>query len=104
MIGLLEGKLSPGIGRALSDLTRNVVVTQPGSPRAIDALSLQRCLEPCFDIVQVEPDATRALRMAQSSAGARGAVLVCGSHYLIGTVLKEYKPIQAGRHKSTYQS
>lgn len=103
VIGLLEGKFSPGIVRALSDLTRNVVVTRPGSPRAIDALSLQRSFEPCFDKVKVEPDAMRALKWAQSSAGARGAVLVCGSHYLIGPVLEEHETIQAGRHKSTYQ-
>lgn len=101
VIGLLEGKLSPRIGKSLSDLTRNLVVTRPGSPRALDAVRLQRCFEPYFDDVRIETDVKRALKSAQKSAGARGAVLVCGSHYLVGTVLEEYESLQPDWPKLT---
>lgn len=87
VIGLLEDKVSPKIGKALSQLTSHIVVTQPESPRATDSERLQMCLKPYFDEVRIEPQVSRAINLAQKRAGSRGAVLVCGSHYLIGPVM-----------------
>ena len=91
VVGVLEDKDAVGVLTALEPVLHRVVVTQPSSPRALDADALGAAAADVFgaDRVFVEPDLTdaldRATALAEESAEYGGAgVLVTGSVVLVG--------------------
>jgi dihydrofolate synthase/folylpolyglutamate synthase len=69
--------------RALSVLGDDFVATESSSPRALDAADLAARAEPYFRHVEAVPDPAAARRRGLELAGPDGAVLVCGSLYLL---------------------
>lgn len=91
VVGVLADKDALGILTALETCLHSIVVTQPSSPRALDADTLGAIAEEVFgvDRVFVEPDLTdaldRAIALTEESGEYGGAgVLVTGSVVLVG--------------------
>ena len=72
-------------------LSERAWFTAPPSPRALSPAALQsRARQLHFEHAACEPEPSRALAAAQQWARAHGgAVLVTGSVYLVGEVLRE---------------
>lgn len=93
VVGVLADKDALGILTALEPVLDQVVVTQPGSARALDADALAALAVEVFsdDRVFVEPELPEALDRAMALAEEAGAyggagVLVTGSVVLVGEV------------------
>jgi dihydrofolate synthase/folylpolyglutamate synthase len=86
--GMVAGKRPRAFARALSGAVHSVVVTEPPSARAIPAVALAADLQRAGLRSVVAPDIASALARARAAAGARGLVVVCGSLYLVGAVLR----------------
>lgn len=91
VVGVLSDKDALGILTALEPVLAQVVITEPASPRAVDADSLGVIASEVFsdDRVFVEPDLSdavdRALALAEESGQYEGiGVLVTGSVVLVG--------------------
>ncbi|GAI80167.1 unnamed protein product, partial [marine sediment metagenome] len=74
----------------LGQATSQFVFTQTDNPRALcaDALA-QRSIGTKKYIVETDP--IKSVKKAVSIAGINGLVIVTGSLYLVGEVLKNYK-------------
>jgi dihydrofolate synthase/folylpolyglutamate synthase len=70
---------------ALSELTREIVVTAPAVERATPPVDLSRLFDPPADVAA---DVGTALERARHRAGHDGVVVVCGSLYLAGEVIE----------------
>ncbi len=67
-----------------------LVLTKPKEKRALDPKKLQKK----FPQAKIFPDAVKALSFAKKTAGPKDMVMVAGSIYLAGEVLKEFKKIK----------
>jgi dihydrofolate synthase/folylpolyglutamate synthase len=81
----MADKDAPAILDTLRQLRPAPVFTQPGTPRAARAVDLARYWGPGSRAIGSLPD---ALTAARGLAGQDGVVLVCGSLYLAGDVLR----------------
>ena len=63
------------------------VTVTPDNPRALDAQTLAEGLRAFGKPVTACSSIAEGVRLAKARAGARGAVLCCGSLYLLGDVL-----------------
>lgn len=91
VVGVLSDKDALGILTALEPVLQQVVITEPASPRAVDADSLGVIASEVFsdDRVFVEPDLSdavdRALALAEEGGQYEGiGVLITGSVVLVG--------------------
>jgi dihydrofolate synthase/folylpolyglutamate synthase len=91
VVGVLSDKDALGILEALEPALDRVVITEPGSPRALPAASLAELAREVFsdDRVFVEPELSdalaRAMELAEESGEYGGSgVLVTGSVVLVG--------------------
>jgi dihydrofolate synthase/folylpolyglutamate synthase len=84
VIGLLKDKPAARIGRMVARLTDRVVITTPESPRAVAADTLAAAWRPLFRHVLPIAGVTDAARRALQWAGPDGAVLIAGSHFVVG--------------------
>jgi dihydrofolate synthase/folylpolyglutamate synthase len=89
LVGCMADKDAAGILAELRPLGAMVVFTQAGTPRAIPATELARLWGPGARAIHALPDALVAARLL---AGPEGVVLVCGSLYLAGDVLRLVAP------------
>jgi dihydrofolate synthase/folylpolyglutamate synthase len=80
----MRNKDAVSMASALSELTREVVVTAPAVERASAPEDLSRLFEPPAEIAQ---DVGTALERARQRAGRDGVMVVCGSLYLAGEAL-----------------
>jgi dihydrofolate synthase / folylpolyglutamate synthase len=88
VFGAMADKDVGAVGRTLFPLAREVVLTRAPSPRAADPeLIAERVGGPAATALR-EPDLGRALRAARLLAGRDGLVVVAGSLYLVGDVLR----------------
>ena len=89
VIGLLADKDAAGVLGPLLPLCAGVHACAPGSPRALPAAALQARVAalapglPC----EAHGSGAAALAAARGAAGSEGAVLGCGSLYLVGELL-----------------
>jgi dihydrofolate synthase/folylpolyglutamate synthase len=90
-MGVLEDKDAAAMLERLLDRSERAWFTAPPSPRALSPAALEsRAHQLRFAHAVCEPDPRRALQAAQRWARERGgAVLVTGSVYLVGEVLRE---------------
>ncbi len=89
VLGVLGDKDLVGVLRPLLPLFTAVHLCAPRSPRALPALALAakvRELAPGL-LCTVYPSGAEALAGARAAAGPDGAVLACGSLYLVGELL-----------------
>jgi dihydrofolate synthase/folylpolyglutamate synthase len=80
----MRNKDAVSMAAALSELTREVVVTAPAVERASPPQDLSGLFDPPAEIAK---DVAAALERARHRAGRQGVVVVCGSLYLAGEVL-----------------
>jgi len=93
VFGAMADKDVGAVGRTLFPLAREVVLTRAPSPRAADpALIAERVGGPAATALR-EPDLARALRTARLLAGRDGLVVVAGSLYLVGDVLRRTRAL-----------
>ncbi len=90
VLGICRDKEVNQVLEILGQATSQVVFTQTDNPRALcaDALA-KRFNDTKKNIVESNP--VKAVEKAVSIAGADGLVIVTGSLYLVGEVLKNYK-------------
>jgi dihydrofolate synthase/folylpolyglutamate synthase len=84
VLGLLCDKPAARIARIVSRLTDLVVVTTPDSPRAVPASELADSWRSSFRSIHVRKGVTAAVEHALELAGSNGAVLITGSHFVVG--------------------
>jgi len=87
VFGAFEGKAVGPMAEVLAPLFDRVVVTPPGTFRPSDPQALRRAfLEAVPGLpVDIAPEPKTALKWAQADGKP---VLVCGSFYLVGEILK----------------
>lgn len=88
VFGASEDKDIPGILDALRPLTEGMIVARSGHPRAMDAARLAELAHAAGLEPQVSPSVAAALRTAVEMAGPHTAVVVTGSLFVVGEVLK----------------
>lgn len=97
VVGMCSDKDVDQVLEILSQAVSRFVFTQVDNPRALSACELaNRSLEAKKNIVEIDP--INALTKAVSMAGNDGLVIVTGSLYLVGEVLKHF------RMKKNYKS
>jgi dihydrofolate synthase/folylpolyglutamate synthase len=85
VLGVMGDKNVEAMMEKLAPLCEAIVVTAPGSERAIAPGELAERVRRLVDLpVLVAGDVEHALDMARAEAGPDGAVLVAGSLYLVG--------------------
>jgi dihydrofolate synthase / folylpolyglutamate synthase len=80
---ILADKDADGMLAALAAVGDVLVATQSSNPRALPAEELAQRAARFFDRVEAVPDPATARARAHELAGVEGAVLVCGSLYLL---------------------
>lgn len=88
LIGLVNDKNYQLIAREIARRTKAVIVTEPDSPRRLDGSLLTRELANLSTPVVHIKDALKAFEYAKSTLTEKETLLVIGSHYLIGALIK----------------
>jgi dihydrofolate synthase/folylpolyglutamate synthase len=88
LFGMMRDKNARGLARLLFPLAREVVVTRPPLPRAAEPERVARAAGRWAKRLWCEPAAGRALALARRRARGVGPVVVAGSLYLVGDVLR----------------
>jgi dihydrofolate synthase/folylpolyglutamate synthase len=88
VFGAMADKDVGEMGRVLFPLARQVVITQTGEARAASPDEVARRVGPAAASARRDPRVRSALAQARRMAGPRGLVVVAGSLYLAGDVLR----------------
>ena len=88
VFGAMADKDVAAIGKQLFPLAQAVVVTQAPGERAATPVDIVARVGPVGRPVRREPGIGRALELATRLAGPEGLVVVAGSLYLVGDVLR----------------
>ena len=94
LFGAMGDKDLGELARILFPLAQDLVLTRASVDRAAMPEEIARRARPLAGRAYREPDSAQALALARRLAGARGLVVVAGSLYLVGEVMKQLK---AGR-------
>ena len=99
VFGSMADKDVAAVGGQLFPLAQAVVVTQAPGERAANPEDIVARVGPVSPPVRREPGIGRALALAERLAGPDGLVVVAGSLYLVGDVLRrmEGRPIVTRR-------
>ena len=84
VLGVLNDKDLDGICARFGPLAQKAFATRPNTKRAFEADEVARTLGKYCSDVTIEPNVAKAIVLARNSAGAKGAVLVTGSLYMVG--------------------
>lgn len=87
LTGVLADKDWQHMFAPLAPLAEGFVTVTPDNPRALDAQTLAEGLRAFGKPVTACSSIAEGVRLAKARAGAHGAVLCCGSLYLLGDVL-----------------
>ncbi len=88
VLGLMADKDAPGFIGALADATDLMILTEPGTPRAAPADDLLLVAREHNIEAQAVPSPGAAIAAAVSEAGEGDLVLITGSHYTVGDIMK----------------
>lgn len=88
LFGVLRDKEYEGMLRLLANTTKRFVFTKPNSPRALPLHRLAKAGDSLGLNYFLTSNIDKAIKKACSIATARGKILVCGSIYLIGDIMK----------------
>jgi dihydrofolate synthase/folylpolyglutamate synthase len=99
VFGVMADKDVEALGATLFPLARHVIVTRAPGARAATPGEIARRAGGQTRALSREPSPGRALQRARRIAGAQGLVVVAGSLYLIGDVLRrlEARPTRRAR-------
>ena len=89
VVAMCRDKDIRGVLGILGRCAGKIVLTEVENPRALSAAELAESAPSVSDVI-VEPDTGAALHRATEAAGTEGLVLVTGSLYLVGDVLKRF--------------
>lgn len=92
VLGISANKDLDGIVRALQPLTNDVLATQAQHPRALSAEALAAYLVRWFPGVECAASVREAVARATRAAAPDDVILVTGSLFLVGELLKEAPP------------
>lgn len=88
VFGCLKGKNAEGMFSALEGLARTIVVVPVRSQRGCPPTSLRSMALAHFARVVLAPSAEQGMQVGRAGVGAGGVLLVVGSDYLIGELLR----------------
>lgn len=88
VFGCLSDKQVDGMLESFSALATTLVVVPVRSSRALPVADIRRAAVGRFPRIVLAPDAPRGLALARAAAGPEGFVLVAGSDYLVGEILR----------------
>lgn len=88
LFGVMRDKDIRAMAETLFPLARQVVLTRPPSPRSASPDEIAERAGAVAKGALREADPARALRLARRLAGPRGTVVVAGSLYLVGALLR----------------
>jgi dihydrofolate synthase/folylpolyglutamate synthase len=91
LFGAMQDKDVTGMARVLFPLAREVIVTRPPLERAARAASVARLTSRFAVRLRWVPTPGRALAVARRRARTVGPVVVAGSLYLVGEVLRRLR-------------
>ncbi len=92
VFGVMGDKAVAGMARVLFPLAHALVLTQAPGDRAASPETIARASGPAAGGARLEPSVPRALRLAARLTPPGGCVVVAGSLYLVGDVLKRLRP------------
>lgn len=92
VFGCLEGKDASGMFSALSGLARTVILVPVRSQRGRPPASLRPLAAPYFSRVVLAPSAETGLALGRAAVGPSGVLVVTGSDYLVGELLRAQEP------------
>jgi len=92
VVGLLADKNPRPIGRALAEIAKSILLTTPESPRAASPSELARLWQQRHTGISIIPEVGEAVRSAVKAAGPKGAVLIAGSHFVVGPARQVLRP------------
>ena len=84
VVGLLADKPAGQMAGALEQICDSAIATRAQSPRAVAPSTLTRLLERRIPQIESIDSVEGAVRRAFQLAGRNGAILVCGSHFVVG--------------------
>ena len=90
-IGMMSDKDCDKYLSTLLPLCKTVTTVTPDNPRAISAEKLAKTAKKYCKNVFVASTPKKARRQAEENAGRKGAVVICGSFYLAGEIIKKTK-------------
>lgn len=88
VFGCLEGKDAAGMFVALSRIAGTLVLVPVRSQRARSPSSLRPLATPYFSRIVLAPTAASGLALGQAAVGPAGVLVVTGSDYLVGELLR----------------
>jgi dihydrofolate synthase / folylpolyglutamate synthase len=91
LYGAMRDKAVDEVTGALFPLAREVIFTEPSSPRAVSAAQLAEMAGHHAAHYKVVAEAEAALKMALTMAGPEDAIFITGSLYLVGELRHAWK-------------
>ena len=88
LVGLVEDKNQQKIAALLSEYCETIVITEPETPRRLPAETLGAAFNALKKETLIVKDSRAAFELVKSIARPKQIVLVIGSHYLIGNLMK----------------
>ena len=92
VFGCLEGKNAGGMFSALQGLARTVILVPVSSQRGRSPASLRALALPYLPRVVLAPTAEQGMQVGRVAVGPSGVLVVVGSDYLIGELLRQGDP------------
>jgi dihydrofolate synthase/folylpolyglutamate synthase len=88
VFGAMRDKAISEMTEILFPLAKRVIVTQPENPRSASPEEIQQATARTGSEVEVAPNVASALKRAKTLAGPTGVVVITGSIYLVGEVMR----------------
>lgn len=99
ILGIVSGKRYEEIAQILCPAFKRVIVTTPGTFRPSDPQALAACCTRYNSCARLIRDPQEALQVALASLpDGDASILITGSFYLAGEILKSYFPLSTGTH------
>jgi len=88
VFGVSQDKDARGILRELAPQAARIILTRAKSPRAMPPAAIRSFIKTNERPIIITRKPARALEIARQSAGPQDLILICGSLYLLGEILK----------------
>lgn len=89
LFGMVKDKAYQYAIREIASIAKTMVCLKPDSPRALSSFDMKNIASTYCDDCYGFDNASEAVTLALKKAGKDGTILVCGSFYIIESVVKE---------------
>ncbi len=93
IFGMVKDKAYQYAIREIASVAKTMICLKPGSPRALSSFDMKNISEMFCSDCHGFDDPHKATELALKKAGKNGTILVCGSFYIIESVVKEFNKI-----------